>query len=728
MAAVATVFKFSRYALLVVCAAVGHGVVPPTFLASSSAHAEPPADFPRFVVPGHEREMDAVRRLFWLHYAPAAPLIPLWDEWMPKSTLWPAVGTGTPTTDVAATTDPLNSMRRRWREALASRTLNEEGYVHTRQHDGPAHAEGWPFPFWMQAGGVGWHFAPVGVGGGYEGPAATAEGWTVAGGQSGAIGPQGWAVSLEAAEAAVESPAFAIDALRSPWLRINWRAAGLEGARCRAEWTTAEAPEFGKERQIEFAPAEEGYASDGTVNATAVETRTMIALYRHPEWKGTITRLRLSFGNQGPATVVFKSIHTTVDTRHNVNNLNFIRGCHDYFMWTGDAAFLREQMGRIRQAMAFVEREFQTRERKCIYTTWPGHEGRSGVRVVDGVKTIVPGEGVGSNYWDLLPFGGEDALATIYYYDALRDLAELEEAMAGTASPVGGVSDAEAVRKGMPQSALETPPTIASSSTDIVAYDPAELRRHAEEVKAHGGKRFWNPVTGRFGTRDLDGVLHDYGFTFLNNEAVYHDFATAEQAKSIDDWIRGERIVEGDTSTGADIYHWRFGARSTTRRNLDYYVWNWSAPESIPWGYQVQDGGAVLGWSYHDLMARLKTAGPDAAAARLQEIATWFEEVEAEGGYRSYYAKDPSRGSMQGGNVAGGLGLDREFFESVLVPQVMLYGFLGFQPTADGFICEPRLPKDWPELTVTRVYLKDRIVDVTGRQDGTFEVKDHSAK
>jgi hypothetical protein len=49
------------------------------------------------------------------------------------------------------------------------------------------------------------------------------------------------------------------------------------------------------------------------------------------------------------------------------------------------------------------------------------------VRYADGKKVIVPNEGIGSNYWDLLPFGGEDALATIYDYDALRDLAELEE-------------------------------------------------------------------------------------------------------------------------------------------------------------------------------------------------------------------------------------------------------------------------------------------------------------
>ena len=157
----------------------------------------------------------------------------------------------------------------------------------------------------------------------------------------------------------------------------------------------------------------------------------------------------------------------------------------------------------------------------------------------------------------------------------------------------------------------------------------------------------------------------------------------------IHEWLSGARTVDGDTSTGADIYHWRFGPRSTTRRNIDYYFWGWSNPESVPWGYQVQDGGAVLGWSYYDLMARLKTAGPDDAAARLAEITKWFDETQAEGGYRAYYGKDPARGTMQGGNVPGGLGLDKEFFESVLVPQVMLYGFLGFRPTADGFAIDP---------------------------------------
>ena len=89
----------------------------------------------------------------------------------------------------------------------------------------------------------------------------------------------------------------------------------------------------------------------------------------------------------------------------------------------------------------------------------------------------------------------------------------------------------------------------------------------------------------------------------------------------------------------------------------------------------------------------------------------WFDETQAAGGYREYY-KDPAGGTLQGGNVAGGLGLDREFFESILLPQVMIYGFLGLRPTAEGFSIDPKLPKDWRELSISRIHLHDKVIDV----------------
>jgi hypothetical protein len=655
-----------------------------------------PEDFPRFVVPGHEKEMATLRELFWLHYQPAGPLIPLWDEWMPMSTLWPARGDGA----------QLAAMRGRWADALVHRGMTAEGYIHTHQHDGPAHAEGWPFPLWTQAGGIGWHFAPIGVPG-YEAPQAKPDGWKLTSARGETLTAQGWPIELSAAGATAQTPAFAIEARLAPWLRLNWRASGLERSNCYVEWTTKAHPEFHPDRRAYFSPAGgigQSVAAlpmggnEGKMVTSTVETRTMIPVYRLAGWEGTITALRIGFDNPGPARVVVKSFHTACDTRHNINNTNFIRGCHDYFLWSGDLAFLRGQMGRVRTAMRFMMREFDTRNRKCVYTTWRGHEGRSGVRIVDGKKQIVPGEGIGSNYWDLLPFGGEDALATIYYYDALGDLAELEEEIA------------------------RHPQWNIAVGAD--AFDPVDLRQHAAAVKQYGTKRFWNEKAARFGTVDLDGVLHDYGFTFLNNEAVCYDFATPEQARAIHAWMSGQRTVEGDTSTGKDIYRWRFGPRSTTRRNVDYYFWGWSNPESIQFGDQVQDGGGVLGFSYHDLTARLKTAGPDDAWQRLKEILPWFDEVQAAGGYRQYY-KEPSRGTMQGGNVPGGLGLDKEFFESILVPQVMVYGFLGLRPTVDGAAIAPRLPAEWKELTVTRIHLRDHILDVRVTAD-TVEVRDRS--
>src|SRR5471030_992520 len=110
----------------------------------------PPEDFPHFVVPGHEPEMDALRNMFWRHYNGAGPGPTLWDEWIPGPTLWPAV-----TTDARMVEN-----RDMWKRALSARILDNEGYVATHQHPSIAHPLGWPFPFWSQGtGSYGWHFS-----------------------------------------------------------------------------------------------------------------------------------------------------------------------------------------------------------------------------------------------------------------------------------------------------------------------------------------------------------------------------------------------------------------------------------------------------------------------------------------------------------------------------------------------------------------------------------------
>jgi hypothetical protein len=642
--------------------------------------ADIPDDFPRFIVPGHQREMDALRALFWQHYQKPGPFCTIWDQWIPEAVLWPA-------------TSKRDQIANGWAHALLTRPIDDDGYVATQQHDGPAHAQGWPFPRWYDGGGAGWHFAPIGVAG-YDAPRiAKPDEWRLDGATGGAVDPKtGWHTNPTAPRVVFTPPAINVDApLHAPFLRLNWRGKGLAGATAYVEWTTSRDASFDVSRRIELpVPTDE-----------AVETRTMIAAYRHPKWSGTITGLRIVLEHvpQGAgASVTIKSFHTAFDSRHNVNNFNFVSGCCDYVALTGDIDFVRRNISRMRRAMNAL-REFDIRRRKLVYTPWIGHDGRSGLtRNAAGEKTLRPGFGIGNNYWDLLPFGGEDALATVYCYAALNKLAALELAIA------------------------EHPEWNAP---DDGAFDPADLTRLAYEIKAFAGGHFWNDITGRFGCAiDSDGYLHDVGATFLNTEAIYLGFATDAQAKSICDWLAGDRVVDGDTSTGADIYHWRFGPRSTTRRNLDYYVWGWSAPEAIPWGYQVQDGGAVLGWTYHDLMARLTTRGPDDAAARLRAIADWYIDVQSAGGYRLYYSADERRGTLQGGNKPGGIGVDMEFVESVLPPQVLIYGFLGLRPTPDGqgFTLHPRLPKDWPSLTITNIHVAGATIDVTATRERLIKI------
>ena len=156
------ILRLFALALFIVAAAL-----PAYCRAEGSGKTAVPDDFPRFIVPGHEQEMSLLRELYWLHYQPAGPLIPLWDEWMPMSTLWPARGDGRAARGHAR---PLGRCPGRRGRSTRRATSTRD------QHDGPAHAEGWPFPLWTQAGGIGWHFAPIGVPG-YEAPPATPDGW-----------------------------------------------------------------------------------------------------------------------------------------------------------------------------------------------------------------------------------------------------------------------------------------------------------------------------------------------------------------------------------------------------------------------------------------------------------------------------------------------------------------------------------------------------------------------
>lgn len=637
-------------------------------------------EFPVFAVPGHEAEMESLRHFFWLHYRHAGPKATLWDEWLSSPALWPAAG------------EQAEDFRQRWRRALQNRDISPEGYVATHQHDSIAHPQGWPFPFWRQGTGWGHHFqAPRNLHVHWHAvEPMPADPWATSGIEAHGVEEAGWHLSLTAPHAqATITEGVAFDAFESPFLQLRWQATGLGNAQPYIEWTTDDAGTFSAARRVHFPPVE----SDSTV-------REIIPMYRHPEWQGRITGLRIGFANPGAGAEVFvRALFTTYDTRHTINNPNFVLGASNYFRWTGDINFLREEINRMRLATRYAIQEFQTETHGVVVCSWVGHDGRSGHIVhEDGTRTLIPGQGIGQNYWDLMPFGHKDAYATYYFHEAILRLAEIERAIA------------EHPEWNIPMG--------------VHAFDPGWLEEHAAFIRTRFNEVFWNEAAGRYACSiDIEGTMWDYGYTFLNLEAIHYGMAPPEQAAAILEWVRGERAVEGDTSTGDDIYHWRFGPRATTRRNIEYYQWVWADPASIPWGGQVQDGGAVLGFSYHDLMARLLHTGPDDAWQRLQAIIAWYDEVRAAGGYREFYADGPGGATLQGGGTAGGLGLDYEFFESVLVPTVLLDGFLGFRPTVTGAAIAPRLPSGWPALRIERIALKDTVIAVAAQADGTVSVE-----
>ncbi len=626
--------------------------------------------FPNYAIPGHEGIAAAIRRLFALHAEGGRPQCTLWDGWQSLAGLWPVRGRD------------LNddAVIRAWKEVLLSRDISDEGYVATHQHRGFGHSKGWPIPLYMQTGGVGFHFSlandPFAV---WVPAVAEPKDWTLEGMDDVALDrARGWELRLSGSRGTVDSPRFDIPMAAAPFARVEWQALDGKVSSASVQWATDDRPDFDSTRRIEFAPIT---PQDGMAYSD-------VPICRSPGWTdaGRMTRIRLNFLGDPGTRIVLKSVITPADTRHNINNPHFVMGSAIYLGWTGDLDFLRKNIARMRVAMAYSIREFRLREALCVETPWYGHDGRGGfIRNSDGSRTSRYAGGVGNNYWDLLPFGGKDTNATIYHYEALRRMADVERLI--SANPQWRVP------------------------ADGPVQSPEDLETLAERIKAHAGKLLWNPQTGRFAAcMDVDGVLHDYGYAILNLEAIHYGFATPEQAKSILEWLDGKRTVEGDTSQGADIYRWRFGPRCSTKRNTEWYSGMWE-PLSVAWGDQVQDGGGVLGFSYFDLMARLRSHGPDDAAKRLGEIVKWFDEVQAEGGYRSYYAK-PGRGTLQGGGPPGGLGLDYEFVESALVPQVLLYGFLGYQPGMVGFRIEPRLPRSWPSLKITRVRYHGVVMEV----------------
>ncbi len=552
-----------------------------------------------------------------------------WRAWNALSTEW---------LDTAANPAHGRDYNRDLAHFLEHVELDADGYVYTYP---PTFRErnriGWPFPDYRQSHGAtpAWNFTTDHT-----------HGWQRVRGTGAPEGDRpGWALTAEHGEIEIVSPRLKLAALHAPLLAVQWHGDGAVTGVC--QWQAA----GGQSGTVPFRlpPPPNG------------DQALFLPLWPSVPRDAILNRLTLRLYLEPAATIVVQRIEPLFDTRHNTNNSHFVLAAWHHARWGADRAFLMRILPRVRLAMAHLHHDHGGRRYGLLQTPWWGHDGQTGL-----------GHGIGSNYWDLLPFGHRDLYGTAYYLAALRSAAEMEALIAR--HPAWG---AEPAPRGM---------------------GAAALRAHATRVRHAAAAAFWDEQSGRFiGTIDREGQRHDYGFVFANLEALYCGLGDQDQARRIYDWLDGRRLVAGDRSQGEDIYHFRFAPRATTRDNRDWYFWGWNG-KAVPWGDQVQNGGAVLYTSFHDILNRLKFAGADDAWSRLAGVLDWYTEVLEAGGYRAYY--QDHEGRLQGAGTAGGLGLDAEFVESALVPLVTVYGFLGLEATAAGLVAQPRLPKGLERLGV----------------------------
>jgi hypothetical protein len=366
---------------------------------------------------------------------------------------------------------------------------------------------------------------------------------------------------------------------------------------------------------------------------------------------------------------------TVYDTRHFDTNARYILGCWREVCWSHDMEFLRGQADRLRRAMNYQLTVLQ---------------GDQGLIIAASKDVTGRHKGVGDNYWDILPFGYLDAYANAVYYASLGAMADLEAFMA----------------------------QLPDLQTGAPARTPDQYRHLSDKARAAYNAAFWDDAKGRYiGCIDADGKRHDFGFTFVNVEAMAYGLATPAQARRVYDWME-----HGLTASGkADTYsRWVFAPRANTVHNPMWDETGVTDPNASgiePWWHfgwrgtpfdeQCQDGGAILYTSFFDLMARTRLLGSENAWQRWSEILARYREPDRLCGGPPLF-----RGEIPQQANPGSVGLDIPFPESGLVPTWFLYGLAGVQPGPEGLWIAPRLPSELPWLVIRNLTFRGLTLDL----------------
>jgi len=386
----------------------------------------------------------------------------------------------------------------------------------------------------------------------------------------------------------------------------------------------------------------------------------------------------------------------THHVRHNENNAKYILATYRYYCWQGGKSFLDQidattvTSTQANQSDVSKDRTVLQKLRSAMDYQLTVLEGNSGLAIVTDPKCDGTVDGMPSDYWDNFRFGYKSAYLNIYFYASLSAMASLE----------GSLGEQDQAKK---------------------------LRALAQRVKKAYTKNFWDAEKGRFiGCIDRSGRKWDFGFTYLNLEAITYGLASPQQARMIFDWLDGKRVVATDKqqvgkrltgATGTEIYALGWAPLSTTRAvesiTVDGKHWWWHLGNQITvsgsranalYGEHLENGGAIFYVSHYDLMARLRVFGPDNAWHRFEGILVEFE--------RDQLKRDPrnNRGAAWKWGIIG------EFPESGLVPASIALGFMGLDASTDALVIKPALPQAMPWLEVKHVNYRGGVYSIWADQ------------
>lgn len=375
-------------------------------------------------------------------------------------------------------------------------------------------------------------------------------------------------------------------------------------------------------------------------------------------------------------------LHLNLQKHFDFNALNIL-AAYKFYLWTGERGFFTDPLPAEARSKCppGVTTLLDKLRREMAYQLDALH-GREGLlRITDPAYDGTPTSG-GTTYWDAHPTGGTSAYPNALFYASVAAMADVER--------------------------------LAGSEQERQRY-LALLPRIRERFNA----TFWEPATGRFiSTVDVKGARYDYGITAANLYAVVYGVAEEEKARRMMQWLTGKRRVAGDAAQGADIYFWKIAPCTNTvpfeSLRPQWWAGNFSGCSLEPggwgrWRVNEQNGGAVFYVSYYDLLARLRTTGPDDAFSRFSEIMSEF--------HRGSLRPDTPGHYGPAGTPAFAVGVSVCFPESGLVPLAMLYGFLGVEVTGRGLEVHPALPAALQYAGVRDVLYHGKHYALTARRD-----------